>query len=57
MVTIDQNPIIVMQTIKRKDSKPNSKDSHQITGEECKRTRMEQRRTTKTIRKQLTKWK
>ena len=44
-----------MQTIKRKESKHNTKDSHQITREECKRARMEQR-TTKTTRKQSTKW-
>ena len=42
-------------TKEEKESKHNTKDSHQITREENKRGR-EEARTTKTIPKQLTKW-
>ena len=45
-----------MQTIRRKESKHNTKGSYQITREEYKRARIEQRRTIKTTRKQSTKW-
>ena len=48
MVTTDQIPIIDKQKIK--EYKHNTKESHQISREESKRTK-EQRRTTKTIRK------
>ena len=37
-------------------SKYNTKGSYQITREEYKRARIEQRRTIKTTRKQSTKW-
>ena len=39
----------------KKESKHNTKDSHHITREENKRGR-EEKRPTKAIRKQLTKW-
>ena len=58
MVTANQNSIktIDIHTKKKKESKNNTKDSHQITKEENKRGR-EEKRPTKTNPKQLTKWK
>ena len=55
MVTINQKSIINTQKIKRKESKHNAKEDHQTIREETKRQE-EQRKTTKTTRKQLTKW-
>ena len=52
MVTANQKSIIDTHTQKRKESKHNTKDSHQITREKSKRRRKEQKRTTKTKRKQ-----
>ena len=48
MITINQKSIIDTQK-KRKESKHNTKDNHQITREENKRKK--QKRTTKTINK------
>ena len=45
MVATSQKPII--DTQKRKESIDNTKDSHQITWEESKRRRNEQKRTMK----------
>ena len=56
MVTTNQKPIIDMFTQKEKESKYNTKDSHQITRKARKRSRKEQKRTTKTNPKQLRKW-
>ena len=56
MVITNQKPIIKTQKIKRKKPKHNTKESHQITREESKRRRMEQRRTTKAPVKKVTKW-
>ena len=53
MVTTNQKPITHTQKIKRKKYKCNTKENHQLTGEETKR-RKEQRRATKTTRKQFT---
>ena len=53
MVTTNQKSIIDTHTKKRKESKHNIKDSHQITREDKKK---EQKRTTKATPKQLTKW-
>ena len=54
MVTTNQKPIIDAQMKKRKESKHNTKDSHQILRERSKRRRTT--RTIKTTRKQATKW-
>ena len=43
MVTTNQKSIIDTQTHKRKDSKHNTLDSHQITREESKRRRKEEK--------------
>ena len=51
MVTANQKLIIDTQMKKRKESKHNTKDSHQITKEEGKRKGKEQKRTTKTTLK------
>ena len=51
MVTTNQETMIDRHTQKRKGSKHNTKESHQITMEDKKR-RKEQGRTTKTTRKQ-----
>ena len=56
MGTTNQKPVTDTQNIKRKKYKHYTKESHQITREENKRRRKGQRRTTKTARKQLTKW-
>ena len=56
MVITNQKFIIDTHTKKRKESKHNTKYSLQITREESKRIRQEQKRTTKITRKQLTKW-
>ena len=62
MVTANQEFIIDTRTRKKRKSKHNTKDSHQITGEQ-KRTKENKRgkkerkkRPTKTNPKQLTKW-
>ena len=55
MVTTSQKSTIDTHTKKKKESKHNTKYSHQITRGENKRGR-EEARTTKTIPKQLTKW-
>ena len=47
MVTTKQILIIDTQNIMRKESKQNTIQSHQTTGEESKRRRKEQRGTTK----------
>ena len=44
-----QKPVIDTPKIKRKESKHNTKDDHQITREESKRRRKEQRKTTKQL--------
>ena len=54
MVTTNQKSTIDTHTQKKKESKHNTKYSHQITGGETKRGR-EEARTTNTIPKQLTK--
>ena len=41
---------------KKKESKHNTKESHQITREENIKRRKEQKRSIKTTQKQLTKW-
>lgn len=46
MITKTQKPILGKQKMKKKESKHNTVDSHQHTGEESKR-RKEQRTTTK----------
>ena len=56
MITTKQKSIIDTHTKKGKEYKHNTKNSHQITREESKRRKKEQKRTTKTIQKQLTKW-
>ena len=53
MVTANQKPVIDTQD---KQSKENTKYSHQSTRDEIKRKRKEQKRTTKTTRNQSTKW-
>ena len=56
MVTANQKPMIDTPTKKReRNSKHNTKDSHQITRKESKR-RKEHKRTMKTTGKQCTKW-
>ena len=55
MVTANQKSAIGIHTKKKKESKHNNKDSHQITREENKRGR-EEKKPTKTNPKQLTKW-
>ena len=55
MVTTKQKHILNTQKIKRKEYKHTTKASHHTKKEESKR-RKEQRGTTKTARKQLTKW-
>ena len=55
MVTANQKPTIDTHTKKEKESKHNTKVSHQITREENKRGR-EEKRPTKINPKQLTKW-
>ena len=54
MVTTNQKSIINTHTQKRKESKHNTKDNHQITREESKRKRKEQYNY-KTMPKQLIK--
>ena len=49
MVTANQKPIIDIHIKKKKESKHNTKGSHQITGEENKRRRMAK----KDIQKQI----
>ena len=56
LVTTKQNPLVNTQKIKRKGYNHTTKESHQTTKEKSKRRREEQRGTTKTSRKQLTKW-
>ena len=55
MVTTDQKSPIDRHTKKKKESKHNTKVSHQITRVENKRGK-EEKRPTKTNPKQLTKW-
>ena len=55
MVTTNQKPVTDTHTKKRKESKHNTTDSHQITREESKRKEKEQEINRKTTRKQLTK--
>ena len=55
MGTANQKSMIDTHTKKKKQSKHNTKDRHQITREENKRGR-EEKRTTKRNPKQLTKW-
>ena len=55
MVTTNQISIIDTHTEKGKESKHHNKDSHHTTREENKRG-TEQKRTTKTTPKQVTKW-
>ena len=55
MVTTDQKSTIDTHTKKKKQSKHNSKDSHQIAREENKR-RKEEKSPTKSNPKHLTKW-
>ena len=57
MVTTKQKTITDIQKIKKKKCRHNTKESHQITREDKKRSRKEQRRATKTIRTQVTKCK
>ena len=54
MVTTNQKSIIDIHTKKKKESKHNTKDSHQIIRRENKRGK-EEKRPTKTNTKQLTK--
>ena len=56
IVTTNQKPTIDTQKLKRKEHKHTTKGNHQTTGEETKSRRSEQRRTTKTTRKQVIKW-
>lgn len=51
MVITNQKPITDTQKMHRKEYKPNTKESHQITGEENKKGK-EQRRIKEAIRKQ-----
>ena len=53
MVTANKKSIICIHTKKKKKSKPNTKDSYQITRGETKRGKEEKRPTNP---KQLTKW-
>ena len=53
MVTANQKSIIDIHTKKKKESKQNTKDSHQITREQKWKGK---KRPTKTNSKQLTKW-
>ena len=53
MGTANQKPTIDTHTKKKKQSKHNTKDSHQITRE---KKRKGKKRPTKTNPKQLTKW-
>ena len=55
MVTTEQKSTIDTHTKEKKESKHNTKISHQITREENKRGR-EEKRPRKTNPKQLTKW-
>ena len=55
MVTANRKSTTDTYTKKKKESKHNTKVSHQITREENKRGR-EEKRPTKTNPKQLTKW-
>ena len=55
MVTTNRKSTIETHTQKKKESKHNIKVSHQITKEEMKGGR-EEKRSTKTSPKQLTKW-
>ena len=55
MKTAKQKSIIDIHTNKKKESRHNTKDSHQITREESKRRKVE-KRPTKTNPEQLTKW-
>ena len=54
MVTTKQKPIVDTQKIKRKECKHTTRENYQITKEESKGRRMEQRKY-KTASKQLTK--
>ena len=54
MKTAKQKSIIDIHTNKKKESRHNTKDSHQITREESKRRKVE-KRPTKTTRKQVAK--
>ena len=55
MVTTNQKPIFDTQKIKSKESKHITKQSHQCTGEENKRGRKEQKRTTRNNQKTINK--
>ena len=55
MVTTNQKSIIDTHTKKKMESKHSTKNSHQITRQENKRDK-EEKRSTKTNPKQLTKW-
>ena len=55
MITTNQKSTIDTHTKKKKESKHNTKISHQLTREENKRVR-EEKRPTKTNPKQLMKW-
>ena len=56
MVTANQKSIMDTHTKKKKESKHNTKDSHQITREENKRGKGKKKDLQKTNPKQLTKW-
>ena len=56
MVTINQKSTTGIHTKRKKESKHNTKDSHQITLEENKRRKTGRKGPTKTNPKQLTKW-
>ena len=53
MLTTNQKPVIDIRTKKKKESRYNTKDSHQIMREENK---IRRKRTTITNPKQLRKW-
>ena len=55
MITTSQKPVIDKQKIKGKESKYNTKENQLIVRQKSK-GRKEQRRTTKTTIKQVTKW-
>jgi len=56
MIITNQKLIINIQKNKRKESKHNTKKTHQTTMEENIRRRKAQRGSTKTVKNQLTKW-
>ena len=55
MVNANQKSMTDIHTQKKKEFKYNTKGSHQITGEENRRGKVE-KRPMKTLPKQLTKW-